>query len=173
MKVRRRSFYAAETFRTRRLHGDVKYAKESLQNKSITHKLATFVAIANVPNSIIDNEEFRELLTELDDHYVVPGRTLIGTEIDRLLVDLKAKVLACLNQAGKIAVCVDIWSKKQLTASFLGVTAHFLTPHDHKRNRVTLAVRTLASLHTADHVEATVEGVLAEWEVPKRKSVPF
>ena len=154
---------------THSLRGGAKYAKESPQNKSVTRKLATFVAIANVPNSIVDNEEFRELLAELDDRYVVPGRTLIGTEMDRLLVDLKAKVLARMNQARKVAICVDIWSKKGLTASFLGVTAHFFTPHDHKRNRVTLAVRRLASPHTADHVEATVEDILAEWEVPKEK----
>ena len=84
-------------------------------------------------------------------------------------MDLKAKVLAQMNQTRKVAICVDIWSKKWLTASFLGVTAHFFTPQDHKRHRVTLAVRRLASSHTADHVEAVVEEVLAEWEVPKEK----
>ena len=116
------------------LRGGAKYVKESPRNKSITRKLATFVAIANVPNSIVDNEKFRELLAELDDRYVVPGRTLISTEMDRLLMDLKAKVLARMNQARKVAICVDIWSKKGLTASFLGVTAHFFTPQDHKRH---------------------------------------
>ena len=69
-------------------------------------------------------------------------------------MDLKAKVLARMNQARKVAICVDIWSKKGLTASFLGVTVHFFTPQDHKWHRVTLAVRRLASPHTADHVEA-------------------
>ncbi len=63
----------------------------------------------------------------------------------------------------------NIWSKKGLTASYLGVTAHFFTPCDHKRNRVTLAVRRLASPHTADHVEATVEEILGEWDIPKEK----
>ena len=52
---------------THSLRGGAKYAKESPRNKSITRKLATFVAIANVPNSIVDNEEFQELLAELDD----------------------------------------------------------------------------------------------------------
>ena len=172
-KSRRKSGEGASTqlklSQTHSLRGGAKYAKESPRNKSITRKLATFVAIANVPNSIVDNEEFPELLAELDDRYVVPGQTSIGTEMDRLLMDLKAKVLARMNQARKLAICVDIWSKKGLTASFLGVTAHFFTPQDHKRHRVTLAVRRLASPHTADHVEAVVEEVLAEWEVPKEK----
>ena len=35
---------------------------------------------------------------------------------------------------------------------------------------MTLAVRRLASPHTADHVEAVVGEVLAEWEVPKEKT---
>ncbi len=88
------------------LRGGTKYAKESPRYKTITLKLAAFVAIANVPNSIVENEEFRELLAELDDRYVVPGRTTIGAEMDKLLVDLKAKVLAKMNQAKKVVICV-------------------------------------------------------------------
>ena len=65
-------------------------------------------------------------------------------------MNLKAKVLARMNQAKKVAICGQ---KKGLTASFLGVTAHFFISQDHKWHGVTLAVRRLASPHTADHVE--------------------
>lgn len=74
-----------------------------------------------------------------------------------------------MNHARKVAICVDIWSKKGLSASCLGVTAHFFTPHDHKRNQATLAVRKIASPHTVDHIEATVEEFLGEWSIPKDK----
>ena len=64
-KSKRKSGEGASTqlklSQTHCLRGGAKYAKESPRNKSITRKLVTFVAIANVPNSIVDNEEFREL----------------------------------------------------------------------------------------------------------------
>ncbi len=89
--------------------------------------------------------------------------------MDKLLVDMKAEVLAKMNQARKVAICVDIWSKKGLSASYLGITAQFLTPRNHKRNRATLAVRQLPSPHTGDNVEAVVEEVLGEWSIPREK----
>ena len=89
---------------------------------------------------------------------------LIATEMDKLLVDLKAKLLTQMKQAREVAICVDIWSKKGLTASFLGVTAHFFTPNDHKWNQARLV-----SPHTAEYVEAAVVEVLREWEIPKEK----
>ena len=61
-----------------------------------------------------------------------------------------------------------IWSKKRLTASFLGVTTH-LTLHGHKRNQATLAVRRPALPHTAKNVDAVVVEVLGEWEIPKEE----
>ena len=60
----------SETFH---LRGSTPYTKENPRYKSITRKLATFVAIANVPNNIVDNEEFQELIAELDDRYITPG----------------------------------------------------------------------------------------------------
>ena len=40
------------------LQGSTRY-KESPRYKSVTHKLVTFVAVANVPNKIADSEDFR------------------------------------------------------------------------------------------------------------------
>ena len=132
------------------------YAKESPRYKTVTRKLATFVAVANVPNSIVDNKEFQELITELDDRYITPGRGAITGEMDKLLLNLKARLLARMKEARKVAICIDVWSKKGLTASFLGVTAHFFTAKDHKRHKATLTVRRLTSPHTAKHIESTV-----------------
>ena len=74
-----------------------------------------------------------------------------------------------LNDSRKVALCVDIWSRKGLTASYLGITAHFFTRSDHKRHTATIAVRRLPSPHTAERVEEIVDSVLTEWQIPRTK----
>ena len=91
------------------------------------------------------------------------------SEMDKLLIDLKGNLMSRLNDTRKVALCVDIWSRKGLTASYLGITAHFFTRSDHKRHTATIAVRKLPSPHTAERVEEIVDNVLTEWQIPRTK----
>ena len=54
-----------------------------------------------------------------------------------------------------------------MTASFLGVMAHFYA--DHKRHNITIAVKEMPSPHTADNILRVVENVLADWNIPLYK----
>ena len=74
-----------------------------------------------------------------------------------------------LKDTRKVALCANIWSRKGLTASYLGITAHFFTRSDHKRHTATIAVRRLSSPHTAERVEEIVDNVLTEWQIPRTK----
>ena len=123
----------------------------------------------NVPNSIVRSLEFCDLLTTADPCYSVPGRTATSKEIDRLLIDMKAKIATSLEDARKVSICADIWTKKGMSSSYLGVTAHFFSPKDHLRHRVTVAVRRMPSPHTAENIRAVIQEVLGEWEVPLGK----
>ena len=53
------------------------YEKDSTRYKSITRKLATFVAAGNVANRIVECEEFRDLLSQLDPRYPMPSRAAL------------------------------------------------------------------------------------------------
>lgn len=96
-----------------------------------------FVAAGNVANRVVEDEQFRALLKELDERYPVPGRTAIEREMNKLLIDLKPKMEAVLQSAQKIAITTDVWSKKGLVSSFLGITAHFFSQKDHCRHCMT------------------------------------
>ena len=58
------------------------YDKESPRYKDITRKLATFVAAGNVANRIVECDEFRELLSQLDPRYSIPGRAALDKEME-------------------------------------------------------------------------------------------
>ena len=142
------------------------YDKESPRYIGITRKLATFVAAGNVANRVVECEEFRELFAQLDPRYPMPSRAALDREMEALLIDMKGKVAAKLQDTRKVAICTDIWSRKGMTQSFLGITAHFFTKSDHRRCVATLAVRVLPSPHTADRIEELVRNVLQEWDIP-------
>ena len=140
------------------------YDQNSKKHKDITRRLAVFVGASNVALSLVDNVEFRELLIELDPRYKVPHRKKLDSEIQCVFTELRAKLASSLQYAHLISICADIWSKPGMTASFLGVTAHYFSHQDNHRHSITLAV-----LHTADRVFEAVEGIISLWEIPRSK----
>ena len=135
----------------------------------ITKKLAVFVGASNVANSLVECLEFKDLLATLDPRYPIPGRALLNQEIERILIELKAKISACIQSANKISITCDVWSKKGLTSSYLGITGHFFSRKDHKRHTTTLAVRRLTTSHTASNIRKLCEDVLSEWDIDQTK----
>jgi len=117
----------------------------------------------------VDNLKFKDFLHTMDSGYTVPGRGAIGKEIDKVVIELKAKIGSFLLKANKISMCADIWSKRGITSSYLGVTAHFYCSKDHRRHNVTLAVRRMPLNHTGENIYELVESVLEEWEIPPSK----
>ena len=146
-----------------------KYDKESRKYRDITRKLAVFIGSCNVPNSLVENEEFRSFVQVLDPRYHVPGRARICKEIDQVLLGLKAKIQEFIADAQKITLCADIWTKKGMTSSYLGITGHFFCRLDQRKHIVTLAVRNLPHPHNAEHIRSTVDTVLGEWNIPLMK----
>ena len=136
---------------------------------TISRQLAIFIGGTNVPNSIVENEAFKSFVKSLDSRYPVPGRALINKELDKVVIILKQNMQVLMSQARKVALCADIWSKKGLTSSYLGVTAHFFSRKDHRKHVVTLCVKRMPSPHTAVHVREKVEEVLRDRDLSADK----
>ena len=69
------------------LQGKCEYDRNSEWYKNITKKLAVFVG-----SSIVENVKFQQFIKSLDSRYPLPSRTLLGKELDKVLVDLKANI---------------------------------------------------------------------------------
>ena len=73
---------------------------------------------------------------------------------------MKERIEVFLSQSQKISLCADIWTKKGMTSSYLGITAHFFSSFDRKRHQVTLAVRKMPHPHNAEHILEVTETLL-------------
>jgi len=58
-----------------------------------------FVGAGHVANRIVECEEFRELLLELNPRYAMPGRTSIDKEMTKILIELKGKMAEKLKDS--------------------------------------------------------------------------
>ena len=85
------------------------------------------------------------------------------------MVDLKAKIVNVLKDSQRVSICCDIWTKKGMSSSYLGIAAHFFTRSDHVRHRVTLAVRRMPSPHTGENIRQLVDDIFTEWDIPPQK----
>ena len=145
------------------------YSKDSPRYKLITQKLAIFVGSSSVANRIVENLEFRDLLSAMDERYPVPGRSSIQRELDQIMIELKANISAYIESANAVSITCDIWSKKGLTSSYLRVTAHFYSRTNNRCHTVTLAVRRLTTSHTASNIRSLLDNILVEWDILSSK----
>jgi len=75
-----------------------------------------------------------KIISTFDGCYKVSGRSAISYEVSKVLIEIKAKATAFLQEVSKVSICTNIWSRKGLSVSFLGVTAHFFSRWDHKQH---------------------------------------
>lgn len=73
-------------------------------NHLLTCELATFVIVANVSKSIIENQEFQDLLPKWEESYImVPGKSSISGEMDKLAAGgCEGKVQVQLNNVSHL-----------------------------------------------------------------------
>ena len=112
--------------------------------------------------------QFRLLVESLDPRYQTPYRSRMSKEMDILMEDLKSKIKFYLDSAQRVSVCTDIWTKRGMTTSYLGLSAHFFSRHDHQRHFVTLAVRLFGHPHTAERGLSLLDEILNEWDFAQK-----
>ena len=126
----------------------VKYGDSDEKQMAITRNLALFVTATSVPSSIVENGHFRSFVESCDPRYKCPGRYKLSMEIDNIAEIMKSNITSSLAQARKVNMCADLWSKKGLTSSYLGITCHYYSPRDSTIQHATLAVRRIPYPHT-------------------------
>ena len=55
---------------------------------------------------------------------------MISKELENVHIELRAKMSCFIQEANKISLTADLWSKKGLTSSYLGITGHFFSWKD-------------------------------------------
>ena len=78
------------------------------------------------------------------------------SKIDLVVTEMTTGIKLALSTSRKVNLCADIWSKKGLTSSYLGITAHFYCSFTKKLKNATLAFRLLPHPHTSIYVQCSM-----------------
>jgi len=78
------------------------------------------------------------------------------------------EVKSVLARARKVTVCLDGWSKTNLSASFLGISVCFYDPVSTKVRHVVLQLSELEHPHTGEVLAEHLERCMAEWDLNSR-----
>ena len=81
------------------------------------------------------------------------------------IIKLKDVLASCR----RVAICLDGWSKKGLSSSFLGISANFYDVHSHKPQHALLALDKLQHPHTGEMLANSLDKCLTDWGIPEQK----
>lgn len=73
-----------------------------------------------------------------------------------------------LEKAKCISLCIDIWSKKDMS-SYVGLTTHFYSSCSHKRMIFGLDLVPIIGRHTAENIKKVVNSVIEYWNIDASK----
>ena len=91
----------------------------------------------------VENEAFRELLTDLLPTAKVITRVTLRSRIEDLAKTMKNMLIQEMSKVDHIATTTDCWSVRR--RSFLGVTAHWVNPTDLTRRSAATALNDIHS----------------------------
>lgn len=66
-------------------------------------------------------------------------------------------------------MCLDDWTKKSLTASFLGISGCFYDPVDSITRHIVLSINQIQHPHTGEMLKDAVTETLSEWNTDSTK----
>lgn len=83
--------------------------------------------------------------------------------------ETRTKLQELVTLARKVTICLDAWTKKGLSASFLGISASFFNPVSRKPCHILLSLVELTESHTGEMLSGCLERCLSEYNIPASK----
>jgi hypothetical protein len=106
----------------------------------------------------IDDEHFRTFIKTIDQRITLPCRsTLTKTILPELHGEAKNKLLVELSQANSVALTTDCWTSATM-ASYITVTAHYITDERVKIISRILATNMVEVSHTSEDLAEVIKG---------------
>ncbi|XP_053549013.1 E3 SUMO-protein ligase ZBED1-like [Bombina bombina] len=146
-----------------------KYKIDSKEQQAREDAIAKWIGRTGLPVRTIEDEDFVNMMATVDRRLSVPKKTKINNLIDKHYEDEKQKFKKRLAAARRVSICTDLWTKKGLTASFLGISACYFCVDQNKADHILLALEQVAHPHTAQSIKSCVDKCLQEWDIPKKK----
>ena len=128
-----------------------------------------FIAGDLIPLSIVESENFKNLIETADPQYQLPSRKHLSSKLlhdksTEVQNDLKRQ----LQKAESVCLTIDLWSSRQMRG-FLGITGHFIL--DWTMKSVMICFKRFKGKHTAENFEVNTKRFFQHLQSPIKLSV--
>lgn len=144
------------------------YPNSAEQLSKCSSFIENCIVSCGLPLSIVDNEQFKKFVHDLDPKFVLPSRDSINSKhLPRLLIQMEEKVKKTVEGAASLSLTVDIWTDRRNHA-FLAVTGHTfvkLTP-----KTFLLAFECFKGTHTGTRIAEEMEKIIVKFNLKAKVS---
>jgi hypothetical protein len=137
--------------------------------KGFMQRLVRLVSTTSVPISIIEKQEFRELIWFLDEKIPIPGRIGLVNECLKYFKESKQEIMSKIENCDIISLGADIWSKRGLSESYLGITAYFYDKTREIKYVLTLGLKLFPHPHKAENIRDQIKSIIEEYGIRYEK----
>ena len=131
----------------------------------IHRRIGLMIALDCHPFSIVDDEGFIGLMTELEPRYTLPSRKYFTENvIANIYKDLKEKVFGAVSSVKYFSFTTDAWSTCVSNESLLSLTAHWITDK-FQRVSVMLNASRIEGPHTGALIAQRIKEILESWAI--------
>ncbi len=124
------------------------FSSQHPEQLQLVRKMAIAFSCSNIPSLASEDPAMREWIASMNSKFVIPGRGRLEKEYQLVYADFKIAMIKQLQDAHNIQVITDIWSKRGLSESFLGVRIRFFCLLNASAITLTIAARKFPSPHT-------------------------
>ena len=109
-------------------HGGVKpYDKTSKRAKQLVNATAEFISLSLQLVRVVDEPNFRNLLSTVDPRFDLPHRTHFSTKvIPDLYYIVRGQIEARLASTDYCTITTDLWTSSHQHRSYISLTVHFV-----------------------------------------------
>ena len=101
------------------------YDEDSDHYKNLLNAVALLFASNSLPYLLIESLDFVHLVKLLDPKFKLPKRRRLTSEVGALHEKLKPTLKSEIKKAGKVCLILDIWSRRGLSESYLGILIRY------------------------------------------------
>ena len=142
-----------------------KYTYQDPRQKKITKDIALLISTTTLPVSVVSAPCFKKLVTGLNPHARVPERKMMRKEINQIWDQLRGALQKAINIARKVSITCDIWTSKNMVASYLGITIHFFNSQTRTRAAHRIACREFPNPHTGQEIAKKILDICKEFQM--------
>nr|XP_047122573.1 zinc finger BED domain-containing protein 4-like [Hydra vulgaris] len=141
----------------------------SHEHKIRLNSLIQMIIATCNPVTLVDNASFRKLVNTLDYKFSLPASAKITSLLNEEFTVLTRKLRDFISEGRRFTICLDGWTKKGLTASFLGISFCFFHFKSEKPIHALLYLYLVKHPHTGEQIANCFEKCLKYWNISRVK----